>query len=430
MYQKMRFLKYVLIVIPFSFLWMLPHKEVIHKTSFNFTPALQYADDSARIVPSNYCKTKNNHYYINDTIDLQGKTWYLPDNITLCINGGLLKNGAVVGNNTALQYKGVIFNRVQVKGTWIVPQIKTSMFADLSYKNSLKDVFALANPKIKNKVFVETGNYCLSALKNHDRCLRLPSNMDVTINGTLILAPNSFEEYTMIFINGNNITLHGNGSIVGDKQKHLGSRGEWGMGIYIHESNKVKMSDITVKDCWGDCVYIGGGSKDIYIEKCILDNGRRQGISVTSAANVYIRNCTISNVGGTSPQYAIDLEPNAGNVVENVMIYDVKSLNCQGGIMSHGRAKDAKIGLIKVCNTTIEGAKLCPLYFEKGKNVTIEKCILKNNGTNFMIVCNDIDSVRIENNSIVTNNKRLLLDKTISVNNFRKRKLKNNVIKN
>ena len=62
--------------------------------------------------------------------------------------------------------------------------------------------------------------------------------------------------------------------------------------------------------------------------------------------------------------------------------------------------------------------------------MTIEKCILKNNGTNFMIVCNDIDSVRIENNSIVTNNKRLLLDKTISVNNFRKRKLKNNVIKN
>ncbi len=421
-------LKYVLLAIPFSFSWLFAPKEAGSKNLYYYDKPIQYSDDSAKVVLS--LSKKDNNFTIKDTIDLLGKTWYLPENITLNINGGLIKNGVIIGNNTRLQYKGVVFDRIHIRGEWLVPKIKTSMFVDLSYENSLRDVFSLANTKIKNTILVERGNYYLSALKKNDRCLMLYSNTDVILNGTLILTPNSFEEYSVMFVNGENVVIRGTGTIIGDKRTHLGASGEWGMGIHVHKSNNIKISGIKVKDCWGDCIYIGGSSKDVVVEKCFLDNGRRQGISVTSATNVTIKSCTISNVGGTSPQYAIDIEPNADNLVENVYIDKVKVVNCQGGFMSYGKAKNAKIGLIKISKCIIEGGTLCPLYFQNGKSVTIQKCTLRNNDANYIIVCNDIDDARVENNTIVTSNKQLLLDKTISVNNYKTRRLKKNKLNN
>lgn len=424
----MKYLKYVLFAIPFSFLCFLPQQKETHKNLFDYPPALHYSDDSLRVDLLKYYK-KNNYYIINDTINLKGATWYLPEGISLNIKGGLLKNGAVVGNKNTLLYKGTVFDHVKIGGTWFVPEISTSMFSDLSYENSLKDVFALTTPEIENKVFIEKGNYYLSASRDFERCLCLVSDLDVTINGTIFLIPNSFEGYSMIFINGSHVALHGKGSIIGDKPNHLGTRGEWGMGVEVHESKNVKISDITVKDCWGDCIYVGGGSNNIHIENCLLDNGRRQGVSVTSASNVYITSCTISNVEGTSPQYAIDLEPNAGETVDNIIIDKVNAINCQGGIMCYGRAENAAIGVIKIRNCRIKGSNRCPLHFEKGKSVTIEKCILQNNDAKMMIECNDIDIARVKSNTIVSN-KRLSIEKTISVSNYRIKEVKNNKINN
>ena len=40
-----------------------------------------------------------------------------------------------------------------------MPDISTKMFKDLDYDNSLRDVMALTNEKIKNKVTIHKGVY-------------------------------------------------------------------------------------------------------------------------------------------------------------------------------------------------------------------------------------------------------------------------------
>ncbi|HDX9588381.1 TPA: right-handed parallel beta-helix repeat-containing protein [Bacillus pseudomycoides] len=49
-------------------------------------------------------------------------------------------------------------------------------------------------------------------------------------------------------------------------------------------------------------------SQYTYIEKCNLHNCRRQGISVSGAKNVYIRDNDIHHIAGTDPQSGIDVE--------------------------------------------------------------------------------------------------------------------------
>ena len=52
------------------------------------------------------------------------------------------------------------------------------------------------------------------------------------------------------------------------------------------------------------------------------------------ADSVTIKNCKISNVSGTNPQYAIDLEPNANDTVNHILIENVEVVDCEGGFMA------------------------------------------------------------------------------------------------
>ena len=164
------------------------------------------------------------------------------------------------------------------------------------------------------------GLYIVKTEKNGDACLTLNSNTDLTCEGTIQITPNAFTDYDIIRVEGENINVKGNGVIIGDKFSHLGKDGEWGMGVRVQRSRNIQIKGITVKECWGDCIYVGGKSTDVLIKDCKIDHGRRQGVSITSADRVTIKNCSISNIGGTSPEYAIDVEPNEGETVGKVLI--------------------------------------------------------------------------------------------------------------
>ena len=110
------------------------------------------------------------------------------------------------------------------------------------------------------------------------------------------------------------------------------------MGVDFFRVENASISGITIKDCWGDCIYVGDESKNVTIDNCILNNGRRQGISITSANGVIVRKCTICDVGGTDPEYAIDIEPNKGKTIDNILIENVTVKNCKGGFMANGSA--------------------------------------------------------------------------------------------
>ena len=348
-------------------------------------------------------KVEKNNIVIDHDINLKGSMCMLPKGMTIVVSGGVVKNGTLKGNMTRLEYKGVVFDSVTILGSWDVPVISTSMFVDLSYDNALKDVFALAHPKVQNTIFIEKGDYKVSAQKNADVCLTVPSNSSLIIQGTIRLRPNAYPRCDIIRATGINIRISGKGSIIGDKHTHLGHEGEWGMGIRFHGAKNASVKGITIKDCWGDCIYVGGNSRNVVIENCLLDHGRRQGVSVTKADGVSIRNCRISNVSGTNPQYAIDLEPNSNDTVDHILIENIVTENCEGGILAIGGKTGA--GKKRIGNITIKKCKLnalsrYPIRMKNSEHVSIENCTINATNEKAAIYSSDVHNLAVKDNTI------------------------------
>ena len=321
----------------------------------------------------------------------------MPQGIVLNLKKGSISNGEIVGNNNVLICSKGGLNHVKISGVWNVPLIKSSYFKDLSYENSLKDVLALTNPNVNNKVIIEAGDYFVSAKKNLSSCLLVGSNTELIIDGTIKLVPNNYEGCDIIKLEGDNIIVHGRGTIIGDKYTHTGNQGEWGMGIKVYEGKNIKIYDLTIQECWGDCIYIGGRSKNIEVNNCDLSHGRRQGISITSAQKVTIRNCRISHVSGTEPEFAIDVEPNKNCLVDNVLVEDVVVDDCVGGFEVYGLAKNAKIGSVSFRNCNLNNIHKIPMAFEKCNKILIRNIVCSGDYTINSLFIKDVDKHTIEN---------------------------------
>lgn len=355
--------------------WLTSFREVNQESHSTYTDPFNFTADTAFVDLTPYLINGSN-YVITDTIDLQGKTWYLPPNSTFEIKGGFITNGILYGITTRLKYVGTIFGNVHIKGQWIVSDITTNMFADLTYENSLKDVFALSNPKVKNRITIGNGIYNLAALEPSDHCLTVVSNSIIILDGEVRLAPNDYTGYSIFFLKGSNIIMSGTGLIEGDKFTHTGTNGEWGMGIFISGGQNISIKDLSIKDCWGDCIYVTRKANNVLIEGCRLDNGRRQGISIISADSVRVKNCSITNVGGTEPEYAIDVEPNKGDSVKHVLIKNVRVRDCKGGFASYRNAKDTYINTVVIQNCSIYNTEKSPMAFINTNNVYIKDNVI------------------------------------------------------
>ena len=337
---------------------------------------------------------------VKDDIDLKNRRCCLPKDVTLRFQGGVIKNGTLVGDGTRIENCGICFDRVRILGTWDVPEISTSMFKDLDYDNSLKDVVALASPKIKNRIVIDDGDYQVSAQRAGDVCLPLGGNTGLVINGIIHLTPNDYPGCYVIQAIGEKITIHGNGTIIGDKHTHTGDTGEWGMGISLRNAHYVTINGLTIKDCWGDCIYIDDESTDVKIENCTLDHGRRQGISVVYADGVTIRDCTITNVSGTNPEYAIDVEPDAKKSVDHVTIENVTVRDCKGGFVVYGRANDARVGKVTIRNSKVSADYKITIDADKCDTIVVENCDITQHNTWGCIACKEVGHVEIKDNTL------------------------------
>jgi hypothetical protein len=106
----------------------------------------------------------------------------------------------------------------------------------------------------------------------------------------------------------------------------------------------VKVLGLTLESSGGDGLYIGGAgfeaSEDVEARDLVCRNNLRQGISVTSASDLTIENCTLQEASGQHPQSGIDLEPNDPKTdkLDDITIRNCHSLNNAG----HGYVVDLK----------------------------------------------------------------------------------------
>ena len=93
----------------------------------------------------------------------------------------------------------------------------------------------------------------------NDTGLKVPSNRSITFleGSELRLKPSSKANYDMIVMrSASNVTLY-NPVLIGDRYKHLGTSGEWGMGISINGSSNITIVNPKAREMWGDGIYIG-----------------------------------------------------------------------------------------------------------------------------------------------------------------------------
>lgn len=148
----------------------------------------------------------------------------------------------------------------------------------------------------------------------------------------LIIKPNSLTNYQALLIDGvSNVEIYF-ASIKGDRFRHKGSDGQWGMGIWINNSQNISIYGTKVVECWGDGIYIGNRnrhtSSNILIDGGIFDNNRRNGISIISGKNITVKNSLLSNANGQNPRSGIDIEPNTNaDILEEITLDGITTFN-------------------------------------------------------------------------------------------------------
>src|SRR5699024_1807793 len=105
-------------------------------------------------------------------------------------------------------------------------------------------------------------------------------------------------------------------------------------------------------------IYVGHSgthSQNINIKGGVVDNNRRNGISITSVDNLSMQEILVANSNGTNPQTGIDIEPNSSNnEINNITISDVTTFNnYNNGVLVHLNKLPGKIR--KEANIKING---------------------------------------------------------------------------
>jgi hypothetical protein len=185
-----------------------------------------------------------------------------------------------------------------------------------------------------------------------------------------------------------------------DYQNPPYAKAEWRMTLDLSGCQRVRIEGLRLESSGGDGIYLGATGKrpwreDVVIRDVVCHDHHRQGISVISAVNLLIENCTLSNTGGTAPQAGIDFEPNGereklvncvmrnclieGNAGAGVLIYtkplsgksDPISIRVEDCHIRSGRdvgigvgaiLDNGPLGLIEFVNCTIENTAKGGIY--------------------------------------------------------------------
>ena len=138
-----------------------------------------------------------------------------------------------------------------------------------------------------------------------------------TPNGKLEHLPTSKSGYNIIHtMNVENYIIY-DPVLVGERNQHSGTSGEWGYLLTIYQSKNGYIHRPRCSDAWGDGIYIGKAAgtmsddlpTNITVFEPIIENCRRNGISFTAGDNVQIIRPVVSNTNGVSPEAGIDVEP-------------------------------------------------------------------------------------------------------------------------
>ena len=261
-------------------------------------------------------------------------------------------------------------------------------------------------PSTGGTITVPAGTYMIDALRSIN--MRSHVRLLMSSGAQLVAIPNSSSRSFVIkATNVNNIEISG-GAIVGERARHRGTSGEWGMGIQILGAQKVYLHDFKVSDCWGDGLYIGGSghigvpSTDVTLSNVVSNNNRRQGLSFGPVNRVYVVNSTFSNTHGTKPEAGIDIEPSTQGTAKNVRI----ERSTISGNAGSGVELQPNVSGVVITSSTVKGNRGFGIYGHGVYNAWFAVNLITENGLDGVALVSPTHDVKITSNTITYNSTR------------------------
>lgn len=244
-------------------------------------------------------------------------------------------------------------------------------------------------------VYIPSGTYRIESGHSAGKGgVHLASNMKLVMaEGTVLQGyteSGAADTHVLYARNVQNVSISG-GQIVGDRNaSHSGGDGEDGKGIYICSSSNITITDVTIRDCYGDGIYIGKvrgtdpGSGHITIKSVTISNSYRNNISITAGSTITIDQCTFLGANGHDPQLGIDIESNWDTVYcRNITISNSSFTGNVKGTIGVYRNGDN----VSVNGCTLDG----PVFIQFSSGVSIgngttmygDTCTLDNYSTGY-----------------------------------------------
>jgi hypothetical protein len=179
--------------------------------------------------------------------------------------------------------------------------------------------------KYKNVVFP---NF---PLKINQNGLLIPSNSILYFDkgSELIFSgpANSRKSDILKLYNSMNVRIY-NPTIKGSRYIKKEQWGEWSAGIALLNASEVEIYNVKISNTFGDGIIFADQSKNVKVIGGWIDQARRDGISITSGINIYIKDLLISNTYGTLPECGIQIEPDfPSDNLNNIEIRNITGFN-------------------------------------------------------------------------------------------------------
>ena len=230
----------------------------------------------------------------------------------------------------------------------------------------VSDEIALNNRNVLNEsiIYAKENGFTVFEINNIDAYFKVSENnkheVETSIeipsdfhfkmgdNCDLRVQPNNNKKYVLVYSRGTENVLISGGVLWGDRYDHEYSSGgtqEWGHLIMFRGVHNSTIDNVELREGTGDGFEVGGiehrnndgsikangrESYNVTIKNCIIDDNRRNNISIVDGTNIFVEYNTISNSGsykddatdGTSPRAGIDIEPYKKNAPDNNSVYD------------------------------------------------------------------------------------------------------------
>jgi len=272
-------------------------------------------------------------------------------------------------------------------------------------------------PSTGGTITVPAGTYMIDALRSIN--LRSHTRLKLDPAAQLVAIPNSStRSYVIKAWKLTDVEITG-GAVVGERARHKGTTGEWGMGIDILASKNVYVHDLKVSNCWGDGIYLGAigspgsavVSSDVTVNRVVSNNNRRQGMSFGPVQRVYVVNSTFSNTNGTKPEAGIDIEPSTQGSAQNIRVEN----SIITGNAGSGMELQAHVSGVVVTSSTIKGNKGFGVYSGAAATSQFIGNLITENGLDGVAVMSPSHDLRIASNKITYNSTRWFIANNKSI---------------